>query len=156
MITAKDMGRFRPTPRLGINFVLAVVIPSLVLAGLALSEPRAEASRFISKSLTLEDITREASSGLISRFTEDGLSLLSWKKEGGGKVAGCALDMGRFQKRMAGLIPDLYSPSRILTLLDERGRPRPLLPGRRAGIGAGPSWPGRSTRPCPAGRQPPT
>lgn len=92
-------------------------------AAAAPAPPRAE-SLFISEPRKFSQITAGKDSGLVPRFIEEKLSLLFWKKTPGGRIVGCVLEQAEFQARMLKRLPDVYAPGRILTLLDENGRPQ--------------------------------
>ncbi len=85
--------------------------------------PRTE-SLFISEPRKFSQITAGKDSGLVPRFIEEKLSLLFWKKTPGGRIIGCVVENAEFQARMLKRLPDVYAPGRILTLLDENGRPQ--------------------------------
>ena len=80
-------------------------------------------SMFISRDLRLVEITKDRDQGLVSRITDNRLSLLFWKKLGNGQLVGCVVADTELRDRLVGLIPDVYSAVRILTLVDEHGRP---------------------------------
>jgi len=84
--------------------------------------PRQE-SIYISELKRFNDIIAGTSSGIIPRFRGDKLTFLFWKKAGDGRIVGGLIDQTAFRNRLLGLLPDLYSPVRILTILDENGRP---------------------------------
>jgi len=89
--------------------------------------PQKQASRresiYISELKRFNDIIAGTSSGIIPRFSGDKLTFLFWKKAGDGRIVGGLIDQTAFRNRLLGLLPDLYSPVRILTILDENGRP---------------------------------
>lgn len=80
-------------------------------------------SIFISRDLRLDEITKDRDQGLISRFVEDRLSLLFWKKLSDGELVGCVISDSELRERLIMLIPDVYTEVRILTLVDEKGQP---------------------------------
>jgi signal transduction histidine kinase len=80
-------------------------------------------SIFISRDLRLDEITKDRDQGLISRFVDNRLSLLFWKRLAGGRLVGCVLSDNRLRERLIALIPQVYTEVRILTLVDEQGRP---------------------------------
>jgi signal transduction histidine kinase len=80
-------------------------------------------SIFISRDLRLEEITKDRDQGLISRFVENRLSLLFWKRLSDRRLVGCVVSDGELRERLIALIPEVYTPVRILTLVDEQGRP---------------------------------
>lgn len=84
--------------------------------------PRAE-SIYISEPRRFSQITAGRESGLIPRFVEEKLSLLFWKRLPSGRILGCLLEDGAVKAGLLARLPDVYSPARILTVLDESGRP---------------------------------
>jgi signal transduction histidine kinase len=80
-------------------------------------------SIFISRDLRLVEITKDRDQGLVSRITDNRLSLLFWKKIGNGRLVGCVVSDTELRDRLVDLIPDVYSAVRILTLVDEQGQP---------------------------------
>jgi signal transduction histidine kinase len=80
-------------------------------------------SIYISRDLRLDEITKDKDQGLISRFVEDRLSLLFWKKVEGGSIVGCVISDSELRNRLLALIPDVYTSVRVLTLVDEQGQP---------------------------------
>ncbi|MBN2246416.1 MAG: HAMP domain-containing histidine kinase [Candidatus Aminicenantes bacterium] len=86
-------------------------------------EPEKQESIFISEPQRFYEITQGKEMGLIPRFIEEQLTLLFWKKEQDLRIVGCMLDSDQFKSRMMSRLPDVYSSVRILTILDENGRP---------------------------------
>jgi signal transduction histidine kinase len=84
--------------------------------------PEAE-SLFISEPMTFSRIIEGRESGLIPRFLGEDLALFFWKKVAGGAVLGCVVDSGHLKSRLMDLLPEAYTTTRILTVLDESGRP---------------------------------
>ncbi|MBP1766886.1 MAG: hypothetical protein H6P98_1001 [Candidatus Aminicenantes bacterium] len=100
--------------------------PRTVSPGDALSpkkEAPPQASIFISESRRFTEITEGRGDGLIPRFIQDKLTLLFWKRDSSGGFTGCVLDGEAFRGRLVGLLPEIFTPVRILTILDENGRP---------------------------------
>jgi signal transduction histidine kinase len=87
------------------------------------SIPQEQESIYISEPKKIDEITANQSSGVIPRFGSDSLPLLFWKKQADGTIIGCSIDEGELRRRLAATIPELYSPVRILTILDQNGRP---------------------------------
>jgi signal transduction histidine kinase len=85
--------------------------------------PAPPESIYISEPQRFSEITAGKTSGLIPRFIEDKLSLLFWKRQPSGRIIGCVLDDAAAKARLLGRLPALFSPARILTVLDENGRP---------------------------------
>jgi signal transduction histidine kinase len=95
-----------------------------------------DASIFVSAQAKFSDITRRSGSGIIPFSDKGRLSHIFWKKNGAsGLTAGCLLRLDILKKRIIGVLPDIYSSARILTVLDENGSP---LVYPRAG--AQPDW----------------
>jgi signal transduction histidine kinase len=86
-----------------------------------------EESIFISEPLRFSEITAQAERGIIPRFIEEKLTLLFWERDSAGGYVGCVLDDDAVRSRLAKLLPNVHTPARILTILDENGRP--LLTG---------------------------
>jgi signal transduction histidine kinase len=80
-------------------------------------------SMFISEPRKFSEITSKGESGFIPRFFDDSLTLLFWKKTADGQTIGCVIDGNRLRQRIAGAAPEVYSAARILTVLDEKGKP---------------------------------
>jgi signal transduction histidine kinase len=81
-------------------------------------------SLYISNDLTFSQIVEGKELGFIPRILEQTLQLLFWKKDPGGFVYGCMLDMDALKKQLVRLvIPSLYTHIRVLTILDENGTP---------------------------------
>lgn len=80
-------------------------------------------SIFISEPQHFSQITAGRELGLIPRFIEERLTLLFWKRDLDGNFVGCVVDEDALRGRMAGLLPNMYTQARILTILDESGRP---------------------------------
>jgi len=100
--------------------------PRTVASGSALSpEKRSvqQESIFISEPQRFNEITKGHENGLIPRFIQDELTLLFWKRDSSGGFSGCVINGEAFRGRLVNLLPSVYSPVRILTILDENGRP---------------------------------
>lgn len=82
-----------------------------------------EPSIFISEPRHFNEITAGRESGLVPRFIRDKLTLLFWKKDAARGFVGCLIDGPSLRGRLAGLLPNISTPLRILTILDENGRP---------------------------------
>jgi signal transduction histidine kinase len=89
-------------------------------------------SIYISEPQRFSQITQGRAQGLIPRFMEEKLTLLFWKREPAGGYLGCVLNEDIFYNRMADQLPDVFTPARILTILDEAGRPL-LIPDDHEG-----------------------
>ncbi len=97
------------------------------------SRPQTAAERpesiFIAEPRRFSEITAGKNDGLIPRFIEDKLSLLFWKRVPSGGIIGCVVEDGAAKARLLGGLPPVYSAARILTVLDENGRPLLTPPG---------------------------
>ena len=80
-------------------------------------------SVYISDQLRFSEITAGRDSGFVPRFIEDKLTLLFWKRAASGRIIGCLVGDGAAKARLLARLPASYSPARILTVLDENGRP---------------------------------
>ncbi len=85
--------------------------------------PSRSESVFISDLLRFSQITAGNDAGLVPRFIEDRLTLLFWRKEASGRIVGCLVEDQAARGRLLSRLPAAYSPVRILTVLDENGRP---------------------------------
>ena len=90
--------------------------------------PRPE-SIYISEPKRFSEIIAGKTSGLIPRFVGERLDILFWKRLPSGRILGCVLDGDAVKARLLGRLPALFSPSRILTVLDENGRPLAMPEG---------------------------
>ncbi|MBU1339000.1 MAG: HAMP domain-containing histidine kinase, partial [Acidobacteria bacterium] len=86
------------------------------------SDERRE-SLFISEPRKFSQIIGDRESGLIPRFIEEELTLLFWKRGDGQQITGCVLNDEELKARLLGRLSAIFTPTRILTLLDENGRP---------------------------------
>jgi signal transduction histidine kinase len=86
-------------------------------------------SMFIAQPLRLSEIVAGGRSGIIPRFVRGRLELLYWRRTTEGAIVGCLIDSAQFKERLIGALPGVYSAVRILTVLDERGRPLIVPPG---------------------------
>jgi len=80
-------------------------------------------SIFISEPKKFGAIIAGRESGLIPRFLGEALNLFFWKRDAGGRIVGCVLDGEVLRARLIGQLPEAASASRVLTVLDEAGRP---------------------------------
>jgi len=97
------------------------VLPSAQAASPKKAEP--PESLFISEPKRFGEIIAGRESGLIPRFLGEDFSLFFWKRDGAGRIVGCVLDGEALRARLVGRLPADASSSRVLTLLDESGRP---------------------------------
>ncbi len=91
--------------------------------GLVSAESKKQESVFISEKLTFNEIAAQAEHGVIPRLIDDRLILLFWARDEEGNTVGCVIDEEELHERIISLLPNVYSPVRILTVLDEHGRP---------------------------------
>ncbi len=89
-------------------------------------------SVFISEPQRFSQITQGSEQGIIPRFMDEKLTLLFWNRNSEGGYFGCVIDGDIFYNRMADQLPAVYTPARILTILDESGRPL-LVPDDQEG-----------------------
>lgn len=82
-----------------------------------------EKSIFISGPKTFNEIIADKEYGIIPRIIDEKLMLIFWKKSIKNEIAGCVIDLNVFKDRTFGLIQNVYSDVRILTILDETGKP---------------------------------
>ncbi len=80
-------------------------------------------SIYISEPKRFSEVTAGKDGGLIPRFIEDKLTLLFWKRLASGRIVGCVVEDAAAKSRLLGRLPAVFSPARILTVLDENGRP---------------------------------
>jgi len=80
-------------------------------------------SLFISQPKKFEAIIAGRDAGLIPRFLAEEFRLFFWKREADGRIAGCVIDPETLKTRLLGRLPQAYSSSRVLAVLDENGRP---------------------------------
>ncbi len=82
-----------------------------------------EQSQYISEEKTLSQIVSSAESGIIPRFVGEKLAFLFWERQKDGGIAGCEISADALKPRVAGVIPEAYSSTRIIAILDETGKP---------------------------------
>jgi signal transduction histidine kinase len=87
-------------------------------------------SIFISQPLKFSEIVARGQSGIIPLTADGQLRLLYWQKLSTGNIVGCLVAAQEFRERIIGALPGIYSPSRILTVLDEKGQPLIVPPGQ--------------------------
>jgi signal transduction histidine kinase len=99
------------------------VTPSSVLSDEKTPQLEQIDSIFISEPQHFSQITQGQKQGLIPRFIEETLTLIFWIRDSEGGFIGCVLDKDVLSSRIASLIGNMYTSTRILTILDENGRP---------------------------------
>ncbi|MDR0649054.1 MAG: HAMP domain-containing histidine kinase [Synergistaceae bacterium] len=81
----------------------------------------------VSRRRTFAEVTSRADSGLVPRLTDDGLAILFWAKRGeNGEpsvIEGCSLNMLALRDHIAEALPDVLTDVRVLSVLDENGKP---------------------------------
>jgi signal transduction histidine kinase len=80
-------------------------------------------SIFIAERKKFGEIVAQGTAGLVPRFLADELRLFFWKKDAAGRIVGCVISDEALKTRLVGSLPEVYSASRVLTVLDENGRP---------------------------------
>lgn len=80
-------------------------------------------SIFVSQPLRLSEIVARGHSGIVPLTVDGEMRLLYWQRQAAGTVIGCLVAAAELRDRIIGSIPSIYSASRILTVLDDRGRP---------------------------------
>ncbi|MFC1593724.1 sensor histidine kinase [Candidatus Omnitrophota bacterium] len=80
-------------------------------------------SVFISEPLNFRQIVAKGQNGIIPRFIDDTLRLIFWRKDTSGMIVGCLIEDRELKNRILGLLPDIYSTTRIITVLDENSWP---------------------------------
>ena len=80
-------------------------------------------SVFISEDLHFGQIMQYADTGMIPFMIRDRLRLLFWTTTLDDLIAGCLIDQDQLIGRIVRLLPVTYSNVRVLTVLDENGKP---------------------------------
>jgi signal transduction histidine kinase len=88
-------------------------------------------SNTVSRNRSFAELMAESEGGLLPRPSDDGLELLFWRRSGDAAV-GCTLRMDAVRDRIAEVIPDVLSEIRLLSVLDDGGRPI-VVPESEAG-----------------------
>jgi len=86
-------------------------------------------SAFISEPLSFSEIVAGGDRGIVPRMMDGNLQLLYWQRAGNGNIIGCLIDSVEIRERIIARLPGIYSAVRILTVLDEVGRPVITPPG---------------------------
>jgi signal transduction histidine kinase len=87
--------------------------------------PRHEpaASAFIANEMKFSQITHNKPYGIIPFVIKEKMHLIFWKKMPDKTIAGCRIDPDAFAARIIGLLPRIWSETRILTVIDANGKP---------------------------------
>lgn len=80
-------------------------------------------STYVSESMRFSQIVAVASSGLIPRIIDEQFMLIYWKKRADGYITGCSIDNDQLAQRITGALPQMLTPVRFLTVLEQSGRP---------------------------------
>jgi signal transduction histidine kinase len=86
-------------------------------------------SIFVTEPRSFSEIVAGTESGIIPRMIDGRLELIYWQKASGGGIVGCLIRSAELRDRIVGALPGIYSPVRILTVLDEAGEPLIVPPG---------------------------
>ena len=89
-------------------------------------------SVFISQPLKLSEIVSRGASGLVPLAVDGETRLLYWQRLATGRILGCLVDARQVRERIIGILPGIYSPSRVLTVLDGGGLPIIVPQGQEA------------------------
>ncbi|MFH1777980.1 MAG: HAMP domain-containing sensor histidine kinase [Candidatus Omnitrophota bacterium] len=82
-----------------------------------------EQSIFIAEPQKFSQIIDQTSEGIVPRFIEDKLRLLFWKRIQDDYIVGCVISQTVLNEKILGVLPNIYTPVRILTVINEHGRP---------------------------------
>ena len=86
-------------------------------------EAAKEPSKTVARGKRFEEVRAESLGGFLPRLSDDGIDLLFWSSRADGTVAGFLVDVDVLKDRIAGVLPEILTDTRILTVLDERGEP---------------------------------
>ena len=86
-------------------------------------ETEKEPSKTVARGKRFEEVRAESLGGFLPRLSDDGIDLLFWSSRADGTVAGFLVDVDVLKDRIAGVLPEILTDTRILTVLDERGEP---------------------------------
>ncbi len=84
---------------------------------------RQQESMFISELLNFSQIIAEGEKGIIPRLIDNRLRFLFWKKIAHDYVLGCVMNDDLLKEEIIKVLPQAYTDVRVLTVLDENGRP---------------------------------
>jgi signal transduction histidine kinase len=80
-------------------------------------------SKTISKSRSFGELSSESDAGFLPYMSQGGLEVLFWARAPDGTAAGCSVRMDALRDGIASVMPNIVSDVRVLTVLDEDGRP---------------------------------
>ena len=86
-------------------------------------EEAKEPSKTVARGKRFGEVRAESLGGFLPRLSDDGIDLLFWSSRADGTVAGFLVDVDVLKDRIAGVLPEILTDTRILTVLDERGEP---------------------------------
>jgi signal transduction histidine kinase len=89
-------------------------------------------SVFIAQPLSFSEIVADRQSGIIPRTIDGALRHIYWQRLPDGNIMGCLINAQTFRERLVGALPNIYSPVRVLTVLDEAGIPLILPQGEES------------------------
>ncbi len=75
------------------------------------------------KSLTFSQLIQGKSSGLIPQIIDNKLYLIYWQRRAQNEIVGCLINQDYLMTTILGILPQLYSDSRALNILNEHSRP---------------------------------
>jgi signal transduction histidine kinase len=113
---------FRKAEKEGFRLLQRNVMPQAQVQMTPPGGAKEERSKTVSRGRSFRDLSLEGEWGLLPRLSETGLDLLFWMRRPGGAV-GCTVSMGELRNRLADVVPETRSEVRILTVLDESGKP---------------------------------
>lgn len=89
-------------------------------------------SIFVSEPLRLSEIVVRGPRGILPLTVDGRMRLLYWQRATAGRVVGCLVAADQLRDRIIGLLPSIYSASRILMVLDEKGEPLVVPQGQES------------------------
>lgn len=106
--------------------------PERAASGRASEDAARLKSIFVSQPLRLSEIVARGESGLVPLAVDGETRLLFWQRLPAGRILGCLVSGRQVRERIVGTLPGIYSASRLLTVLDERGLPLVVPQGEEA------------------------
>ncbi len=80
-------------------------------------------SQLVTETGTFAGIISGQQFGIVPRFLADRLTFIFWARLPDGRIAGCGINGDAFRARIAGVVTEGWSETRILAILDEQGNP---------------------------------